>query len=459
MKIFFLFFFWPNLIFFSIVGLSAEEEPDRLSLLSILDLPVPEPSGLFLDPAGAALWTVSDETGDLYQLNWDGSIRDRIMLDANDLEGVTIVDGFFFVLEELGSVLKLDPSGELIEAYDLSLPAFNDTRMEGITYNPCNHHFYVVNEKNNCLLLEYDDQFNAVDATPMEGMIDLSGMCFDALNNGIWITSHESKALLFWDIEKRQFIERHTFDIEQAEGVAIDPENQRVYIVGDKDEQLFTYSLNSLRWILHTTSSTGGFSTRVIVLNQAGEATNVSLQPYYRNGEKGIVKELSLVGHQMIDASLHDLFGAQEVSHFSVYAPSHLSVSVAYKVAEGPGVSAHINETIQRGREFFFFPGEQDLVFDGIAIVNLEEHPCRVTMNLLNKENESLLTVELENALGARSKLLATLDDYPLEYVERIQITTSRDVGLLLLRGSRPGFSPGFLFQVTPIQLGYKARN
>jgi uncharacterized protein YjiK len=188
------------------------------------------------------LWTVSDHSGDVYQLDVEGHSLHRISLNGGDLEGITRVDSFFYVLQEQGVVRKVDFSGNTVETFFITLPSLNKTRLEGITFNSDNRHFYILNEKNECLLLECDESFQVLTETPLDEADDFSGLTYDSASNGLWMVSHESQSLMFWDLKTKQVVFSMKLDIEQAEGVALDPVSQRIYIVGDEDRRLFVYA-------------------------------------------------------------------------------------------------------------------------------------------------------------------------------------------------------------------------
>lgn len=229
------------LVIFLATGLMETNRfPGTRYLLYSRRLTVPEPSGLVLGDRNT-LWTVSDHSGDLYQLDVEGNLIHRISFDGGDLEGITLVDSFFYVLQEQGMIRKVDFSGNTVETFSIELSSSNKTHLEGITFNSDNRHFYLLNEKNESLLLECDESFRVLTETVLDDADDYSGLTWDAAKNGLWMLSHESRSLMFWDLKTKQTTSSLKLDIEQAEGVALDPVSQRIYIVGDEDRRLFVY--------------------------------------------------------------------------------------------------------------------------------------------------------------------------------------------------------------------------
>ena len=209
----------------------------------------------------------------------------------------------------------------------------------------------------------------------------------------------------------------------------------------------------SNRWIHHVTSFSGGFATRVLFLNKGSGSSDVTLQPYSKAGVPGTSSTFSVTGNASVEMLSTNMFGNEEVSHFSIIASDSISVAVAYRVSAGQGASAHVNETTTTGRTFLVFPGEQDVIFDGMALMNLGSIACEVTLELLNSAGQSLFSNVLDGSLDPKEKLLATLDNLPMTNVASVRISSSEKAGILFLRGTRPGVSPGYLYQVNPIIL------
>lgn len=208
---------------------------------------------------------------------------------------------------------------------------------------------------------------------------------------------------------------------------------------------------DSHRWIPHVTSPTGGFVTRVLAHSSGEGTTQVNLQPFDQSGSPLTAVTLSLIGGNVHSWMSGDLFGNETVSHFSVTAEDDVTLSVAYRVAQGEGASAHVHESAITGREFMIYPGEQDVVFDGLALINRGSQPARISLSLINAQGEVLLTEVLDEALATHAKLLATLDRYDMNGVAAVTITSDQDASVLFLRGTRPGTSPGYLYQTLPI--------
>lgn len=210
---------------------------------------------------------------------------------------------------------------------------------------------------------------------------------------------------------------------------------------------------DSNRWIFHVTSFFGGFRTRLVFLNTGTTSANVMLAPRAHNGQRFDSVAVTVDAGHCAEFTSSELFGSDEVSHFSIDGPTHTVVTAAYRIAQGLGASAHVNESTLTGRRFLIYPGEQDVVFDGLALVNLSDQPSHVTLSLLDAAGVTVHTTTLSEGLGTKEKLLATLDGLPLTSVASVVVSASQTCGVTFLRGTRPGVTPGYLYQVVPIVL------
>ena len=262
----------------------------RLSLIQehrILDQAagLNEPSGLTLNHDGTALYTVSDDTKAVFQLDLKGrlSIAESFFIGVDDLEGIAInADGsrLHAVQEETNAVITIDIASrrELsrrplaamanyasIARYFPDPP--NNKGLEGITVNTRTGHLFVVKEGRPGLLIELDGEGNSILEArllndrngfvhPSVGAekLDFSGLSYDAERNTIWITSDKGQCLFHYDWDQDQVLQRLDLVINDAkkprrirksEGVAIDPVRQRLYVVSERDGILYVFRIHA----------------------------------------------------------------------------------------------------------------------------------------------------------------------------------------------------------------------
>jgi len=261
----------------------------RLELLSrhrIRDpgLGLNEPSGLTLNRDGSALYTVSDDTKAIFRLDLKGrvSVSDSFFIGLDDLEGIALRgdDSELLVVQERSnSVVVVDLSNRrersrrplsAMTNYDTIAHHFPDppdnNGLEGITVNTRTNHVVVVKECQPGLLIELDSTLTTILSTrvlqPSQGFmhpklkaekLDFSGLSYDSSSDTLWIVSDKGRCLFQYDWTGDTVLQRldltiSTGDnpkrIHKPEGVAFDPGRKRMYVVSDRDADLYVFKLH-----------------------------------------------------------------------------------------------------------------------------------------------------------------------------------------------------------------------
>lgn len=200
------------------------------------------------------------------------------------------------------------------------------------------------------------------------------------------------------------------------------------------------------RWLPHVTSSTGGFETEIYLTNPGTSDQNLVLRGYDQGGESLGEETVALAGNQRRALVIDELFSGQRPSHVALIGGAQGLMTAAYRVAGDQSVSAHLAESSSAGRSFLLHLGEADLVFDGIAVVNVGSAPARVTASLVNENGGSTATRDIATDLAVRGKGLADLAAM-FGTVERgmVRLESDQPIHVLALRGSRPGAPFAFL--------------
>ncbi|AII49540.1 membrane protein [Synechococcus sp. KORDI-52] len=243
-----------------------------------------EPSGLTLNGDGSALYTVSDDTKAIFRLDLKGrvSVSDSFFIGLDDLEGIAIRGNdseLLVVQEESNSVVVVDlisrrehsrrPLSAMTN-YDTIAHYFRDppdnNGLEGITVNTRNDHVVVVKERQPGLLVELDSTLTTILSTRVlqasQGFIhpdlkaeklDFSGLSYDSSSDTLWIVSDKGRCLFQYDWAGDTVLQRldltiSTGDkpqlIRKPEGVAFDPGRKRMYVVSDRDADLYEFKLH-----------------------------------------------------------------------------------------------------------------------------------------------------------------------------------------------------------------------
>ena len=203
------------------------------------------------------------------------------------------------------------------------------------------------------------------------------------------------------------------------------------------------------RWITHVTRLGGDFTSEVFIQNQGTASANVLLKPYLMDGTGADAVTVNVPGNSSWSAPTTDVFGDNlDVSHFSIDAAKSARVSIGYKANTGTGGTGHVNETSQGGRSFTIYPGEQNLVFDGLAVVNLGSEDAEVTVTYLDASGGVTSTQTVSDSLAPGAKALASFDTLVSGTGGSVRLEATEAVSVLFLRGSRNG---DFLYQTNPV--------
>ncbi len=230
-----------------------DDEPTELVLIADYQLQINDPSGLTIDMSGDFLWTVSDDPGQhVYAISFTGQILDVLTNYAgDDLEGITMNpnDGTLWVAEErLRQIIQLTTEGIELQRINVPVESNNpNDGLEGIAWNPLNNHVYVLNEKNPRKFIEFDTEFNVVRSVEVNleapyFMGDLAGLFFVHQTGELWFVSDDSKKIVVTDLDINP-LRTYPLPLDKFEGIAVDIENERLYLVNDRINRLFVYEL------------------------------------------------------------------------------------------------------------------------------------------------------------------------------------------------------------------------
>ena len=242
-----------NLIFIiSVIFLSSncninrQDPPNRHKLLlkNSINISVPEPSGLSFSYDRKNLWVVSDQNSTVYLMSLTGKIVKSFKVNYEDLEGVTVIDSIrlAIIAERTREIVVLDTSGREITNAKLNLKGRLNEGLEGICYDKDLNKFILVNEKNPGLLIQTNFNLDMLSKIEIKYAKDNSGLSYDPFDKSLWALSDESGS--FYRInEKGEVIEEYKIFIDQPEGIAVDVQNKKVFIVSDRTEKLYEYDL------------------------------------------------------------------------------------------------------------------------------------------------------------------------------------------------------------------------
>jgi len=219
----------------------------ELELINEFDLDVSEPSGLSFGKDGTSLFTVSDNTNKVYEISFEGEIIRELEYTGTDLEGITYNpdDDVLAIVEERDRQMVLIDyeSGTEIERFDIDVKVGADNKgLEGISWNNNNHAYYILNENNPALLMVWKKPTGIISEIDLNFAGDYSGIFVESNHANLWIVSDESKMLYRCDYSAK-VLEQFELNFSKAEGIVVDSDKNRVYIVSDKLSKLFVYKI------------------------------------------------------------------------------------------------------------------------------------------------------------------------------------------------------------------------
>jgi uncharacterized protein YjiK len=137
--------------------------------------------------------------------------------------------------------------------------------LEGITVNRDTGTIFVLKEGEPGLLIEISKDLGSIlaarvlDATngfiddDVDGPeIDFSGIEYDDTRSLFWIVSDKARRLFLYAWDRNRVIQSAALgyakdgefrEIEKAEGVAVDPQSHRLYVVSDKEARLYVFDI------------------------------------------------------------------------------------------------------------------------------------------------------------------------------------------------------------------------
>lgn len=212
-----------------------------LTLTNSFALEVTEPSGLALAADGKSLWTVSDNTNQVFQLSLTGQTLQTLSYQGRDLEGIAIdtVTHTFWVAEEHSrELVELDSSGRELQRHRI-LQGYDNSGLEGVCID-AEHRFFTIKEKKPGLFIALNSDFTIRTKTEITFARDFSGLCADTLLNRFWILSDQDESLFYWDV-KQGVLAQYKLGIPNPEGIAIDFKNGIFYVVSDSEARLYVF--------------------------------------------------------------------------------------------------------------------------------------------------------------------------------------------------------------------------
>ncbi len=218
---------------------------DNLKLVAQYPIDVKEPSGLSLSEDRKSLWTVSDDNGEVYHLDLEGKVLDHFKSGIKDLEGITTVghSELAMVSERNREVFITDHRGKVLRKGKLDMLGEANQGPESVTFNETDSVFYALKEKSPGLLVTLDTAMKEISRRELNFAQDYASMSYEPSRRHLWVMSDQSKAVYVLD---RNFKIQTVFsiDIAQPEGMTVDYEARKMWVVCDKTSMLYVFTFS-----------------------------------------------------------------------------------------------------------------------------------------------------------------------------------------------------------------------
>ena len=193
------------------------------------------------------------------------------------------------------------------------------------------------------------------------------------------------------------------------------------------------------RWIAHITSETGGFDTDVFIHNNSGQDRTVTFHPYSADGQAMNAFDVNVSAGETRRFAKTDIFDG-ETSHAAVSGATECLVSVGYRSRQPGSSTAAIHEAQPLGNSFFIYPGEWDVLYDGLALVNTGNANATITVTQISDNGQPSQAVELISGLAPNAKYLGLLEgQIPENPNSIIRVDSTQPLAILSLRLSKDG--------------------
>ena len=198
----------------------------------------------------------------------------------------------------------------------------------------------------------------------------------------------------------------------------------------------------------HLTTPGGIFNSQIIVHNQGETSGMLQLQPLNATGMPLNAVDLDVAPSATSRQDAPMTLG-NDAGSFYASGCADCTFSVGYRANIESGSTAQVHQTQDFRREFVFYPGEWDLLFDGQAIINVGDGNAAITASQIDFQGNVLETAMLETALVPGGKHLSLVND---QFTDRpdslIRLESNERMGTMVLRISSDF---RFLYQNNPL--------
>ncbi len=239
MKKYFLFAALPA-AFFVATGFKKIVVPAvKLAYTRFVDVRVPEPSDVAVDPQTGHLFIVSDG-GTLYETDAVGTIIRQAVDEGVDFEGVEVKGDYVYVADESPRKVHRFAKSTLLRDRTYSTPygGARNSGFESVTWNETKHCFVMAIEKDPATICEFTEDFVPINQYNFKAARDISSARW--WNGSLYILSDEDEAIFQCDPTTYAVKAKYNINLLNPEGLAFDKDGQ-VIVSADDLQRLYFF--------------------------------------------------------------------------------------------------------------------------------------------------------------------------------------------------------------------------
>jgi len=187
----------------------------------------------------------------------------------------------------------------------------------------------------------------------------------------------------------------------------------------------------------HLTRPLGQFQTQITLANLRDEAqSGCLLTAYNQVGQPISSVHRQLAPRETLQASPLTLFSVADAAYVAILEAPAVEVGLVYRADRENVGLAHLRASEVRANVWRLYPGQPELTWDGIALVNLGDDMAEVKAAQIRFGGQEADRRTISRALAPGEKALYVLSD-AFDYLTDayFQIESSQPLGLIALRG------------------------
>lgn len=206
--------------------------------------------------------------------------------------------------------------------------------------------------------------------------------------------------------------------------------------LGDVSNACMTPAMSARGFIVHVSSSIGGFEPNLIIANtNMTEPVTGVLEFFNKAGSLITDYEQVLEAGETLSAKPEDLANSQDVSHIGLRGSEDVRVSITYLAQVENASVVHVHESQVQSQRWRFYQGDWDATWDGIAVLNTSDSPVEIEITQYTSFT-AIRTVDM--VLGPLEKGLMVLSNsFNSNEGSYFELTGDQPFSVVSLRGTQ----------------------